>query len=118
MRVRKLDANGDMTFGQGLANFWVDQVEGVRQVVTTRLKFWQGEWWLDTSEGTPYSSSILGKYTEETREPALVLRVYGSIGVVEVTRYEEAPLANVPRGTQIFIDITSIFGVTTIEVIK
>jgi hypothetical protein len=28
MRHRRLDANGDMTFGQGQSDFWIDQPEG------------------------------------------------------------------------------------------
>lgn len=51
--TRRLDANHDMTFGQGLANFAVD-AEATAQNVRTRLELLQGEWFLDTSAGVPY----------------------------------------------------------------
>lgn len=51
--TRRLDADHDMTFGQGLANFAVN-AEATAQNVRTRLQTIQGEWFLDTSAGVPY----------------------------------------------------------------
>ena len=48
MRYRKLDANGDYSFGQAAPNFWHDVPDAVAQLVVTRFAMWQGEWWLDT----------------------------------------------------------------------
>lgn len=60
MRYRKLNTNGDYTFGQAQSNFYVNTPEAVAQAVKTRLLLIQGEWFLDVSEGTPYSAKILG----------------------------------------------------------
>lgn len=60
-RYRALDANGDMTFGRGAANFLVDSPAAVAQAILTRLNLWTGEWWLDLSIGTPWLQQILGK---------------------------------------------------------
>jgi hypothetical protein len=46
MRVRRIDTNGDWTFGQGMANYAKDG-EAVRQNVLTRLKSFQYDWFLD-----------------------------------------------------------------------
>src|SRR5208283_5330097 len=60
MRVRKLSTTGGMTFGQGLANFYINSAAGVGQEVVTRLKLIQGEWYLDQSQGVPWFTQILG----------------------------------------------------------
>lgn len=51
--TRRIDANHDMQFGQGLANFARD-AEATAQNVRTRLQTIQGEWFLNTSAGVPY----------------------------------------------------------------
>lgn len=53
MRVRRLDADHDMTFGNGADDFAADQ-EAVAQNVRTRLYLIKGEWFLDTGAGVPY----------------------------------------------------------------
>jgi hypothetical protein len=60
MRVRRLDAKHDMTFGHGNANIAQDQ-ECVAQRVRTRLYLLQGEWFLDITAGMPWLQSIEGK---------------------------------------------------------
>ncbi len=55
-RVRKLDANGDYSFGQGEANFWVNNAAGVAQNVETRLGLLEGEWFLDKNSRDPLVS--------------------------------------------------------------
>jgi hypothetical protein len=48
--TRRLNANYDMSFGQGLANFAVES-DSVLLCVTTRLRVMLGEWFLDTTAG-------------------------------------------------------------------
>jgi hypothetical protein len=56
MKVRQLDSNNDYQIGL----FLKDTPETVAQAVISRLSLWQGEWFLDTTEGTPYLQSIVG----------------------------------------------------------
>jgi len=55
-----LNANGDLDLSQGGLAL-IDGSARVAQQVQLKLRLWQGEWFLDTSFGTPYLQSILGK---------------------------------------------------------
>jgi len=84
MRVRRVDASGDMVFGGNQAAFWQDAPDGVAQVVESRLNLWEGQWYLDAAEGTPYQTQVLGKRTEATRDPVLRARILETPGVTEI----------------------------------
>lgn len=81
MRVRAMTDAGDMRFGNQQADFLRDSAEAVGQIVTTRLLLWTGEWFLDTTEGTPWATAVLGVRTRQTIEPAIRFRILGTPGV-------------------------------------
>ncbi|MFW3086591.1 hypothetical protein ACN6UI_27150, partial [Klebsiella aerogenes] len=54
MRYRREDDDGDYTFGQGDDTWLVNSPEAVAQAIKTRFLLWYGEWFLDTTEGTPW----------------------------------------------------------------
>lgn len=87
MRYRKLDASGDMVLGGGQAAFYRDQPEAVAQAVRTRLAMRLGEWFLDTSAGTPWNTKVLGKFTAATRDATVRSRILGTTGVVSIDAY-------------------------------
>ena len=62
IRVRTLDVNGDAMRGAGLSNFSADLM-AVAQIILTRLKLLQGEWFEDLNQGTPLFQQLLGKPT-------------------------------------------------------
>ena len=49
--------------------------ESLRQKLSITLKTWQGEWFLDTTYGTPYIQSILGKPRTQQEVDAIFLSV-------------------------------------------
>ncbi|BBP84549.1 MULTISPECIES: hypothetical protein [Pseudomonas] len=53
MRVRRIDKDGDWTFGQGRNNY-ADGSECVAQRVCTRLRSFSGDWFLDLEHGLPW----------------------------------------------------------------
>lgn len=90
IRYRKLDVNGDYTFGQPpqIQEFWIDQQEAIQQALTTRLLLIAGEWFLDLDEGTPYNTEILGFVPPNVRDFAIRQRILDTIGVNTLTTYE------------------------------
>lgn len=87
MRYRKLSPTGDYTFGRGQADFYRDVPEAPAQAVATRLHLRLGEWFLDTTDGTPWSTEVLGKYTLGTRDRMLRMRTLGTTGVTGIAAY-------------------------------
>ena len=75
MRYRREDDDGDYTFGQGDDTWLVNSPEAVAQAIKTRFLLWYGQWFLDTTEGTPWIQSVLGS---KSRIPTTSLSVSGS----------------------------------------
>lgn len=108
MRYRKLDANQDMVFGGGQAAFFVDVPEAPAQAVSTRLKLLYGEWFLDVTDGTPWSTKVLGKYTGSTRDVVIKERVMGTQGVASYSKYYS--YSNAQRQFFVQMQIDTIYG--------
>lgn len=111
MRVRRVDETGDMVFGGNQAAFHRDVPEAVAQVVESRLQLWEGQWYLDLDEGTPYEAQVLGKRTETLRDPALRARILDTPGVTEITRYDSV-LNRDTRGLTVAATISTAFSRT------
>lgn len=86
MKVRKLTSSGDYRLGHGDRDFYVDAAEGVAQNVMTRLALWQGQWFIDTSEGTPWLQRILGKHNAV--DTVIKTRILETPGVISISEYE------------------------------
>lgn len=111
MRYRRLDASGDMTFGQSQANFLTNTPEGVGQAVMTRLLLARGEWFLDDTEGTPYRTEILGVNKRPTYDRAIRRRILGSQGVKSILSYSSSLDG---RALSVSAEIDTIYGQTTV----
>lgn len=116
MRYRKLDENGDYSFGQGQQDFYVNQPEAVGQSVLTRLKLWQGEWFLDTSIGTPYLSQILGKVPQGVADQAIQQVALGTKGVLGLTAYF-SNFDSASRSLSVTMTISTIYGSTEVNTV-
>lgn len=88
MRYRRLDSEGDMTFGSQQADFLRNTPETVAQAVVTRLNLWLGEWFIDQTEGTPYQQAALGKHTRASIEPAIRSRILETEGVTGIDEFD------------------------------
>jgi hypothetical protein len=80
MRVRALSATGDMTFGQSQLNYLINTPQAVAQSAQTRLLLFLGEWFLDSSQGTPWDTQVLGKYTQGLYDSVIQSRITQTAG--------------------------------------
>lgn len=90
MIYRKLDDDGDYTFGGSANSFYRNDPQGVAQSVITRLRLWENEWFLDISEGTPYLGGVMGKYTIDDVDSIIKDRIINTEGVTEITSYQSS----------------------------
>lgn len=113
MRYRALDADGDFVFGQGASEFLINTSEAVAQAVRTRLLFAQGEWFLDTEDGTMYSL-ILGAGTQNTYDDVLQARILETQGVQSLDEYASA-VDETTRKLTVACIITTIYGQVSVQ---
>jgi hypothetical protein len=114
VRVRKLSPTGDFQFGQGLANFWINAVEGVGQNIGTRLHLNQGDWFLDLTAGVPYATKVLGKFTGQTRDPVIQSTILGTQDVNSLISYSSSFNPNTRQWTVNAV-VDTIFGQAIID---
>ncbi|TXH35312.1 MAG: hypothetical protein E6Q98_16095 [Rhodospirillaceae bacterium] len=114
MRYRIMDEAGDYTVGHGGQNFYVNSPDAVAQAVLTRLKLLTGEWFLDVTEGTPYSTEILGAHTQATYDTAIRNRILGTQGVQSILSYSSDLNAST-RSLRVAATIDTIYGQAEVE---
>lgn len=115
MRYRKLSPTGDYVFGNGQDDFYVNVPETIGQLVKTGLLLWLGEWFLDSSLGTPYMQGILGKYSQAQADTTIQNQALNTFGVVDVTNYVSV-LDPVTRAESISFNIDTIYGPTPVQI--
>lgn len=109
MRYRKLSSDGDYVFGSGKNDFLVNSPEAVAQAILTRLKQWLGEWFADTSDGTGWNQSIVGKQSKNLYELTLHQRVLETPGVKSIVDFQSA-LDPETRRLTVSMTVNTIFG--------
>jgi len=90
MRVRALDANGDMTFGRGSANFLVNSPQAVAQLVQTGLGLFQKTWFLDVTVGMPWLSAVIGYGTKAIYDLAIQNQILSTQGMTSIDNYSSS----------------------------
>lgn len=109
MRYRQLDGAGDYTIGA----FHVDSPAAVAQAIQTRLRLYAGEWFLDSTDGTPWRTDVLGKYTRETYDTIIQQRILGTPGVSSIDTYASA-FDGTRRALTVSATVSTAYGQTTI----
>lgn len=119
LRYRRIDANGDYIFGNGKFDFQKD-IDAFVQAVKTKLQFFKGEWWEDTSEGVPFYQEIAGVMIKGDDDKDLITQVYLNVissvlGFSEITSYnDDFDYDN--RKYSLTANVETIWGTTTIGV--
>lgn len=123
MIYRKLDSNGDYTFGKRNGNFFVNSPDAAGQAVKTRLMLFRGEWFLDINAGLPYNSQVLGAGTVRTYDAAIQAEILNTQGITEtgvrnvvskIIDYASS-VDPVTRKAKVSCKIDTIFGRTFLE---
>jgi hypothetical protein len=79
---------GDLRVEGGVVQL-VRDADAIAQEVRVTLRWWRGEWFLDTSAGMPYLEQLLGKgISEETIREMLTARIEAVPGVGHVESIE------------------------------
>jgi len=65
----------------------VDSPAAVAQAIQTRLKLRQGEWFLDSTQGMPYDTDVVGTNKAATRDLAFQTEILKTTGVSKITEY-------------------------------
>jgi hypothetical protein len=115
MRVRKLTSDNDFSFGNSALDYYFNVPEAVGQNVETGLMLWLGEWFLDTSLGTPYIQGVLGKHTQAVADGTIQNQVSNTTGVVDISSYS-SQFNSENRSMSIQLSIDTIYGPTEVEI--
>lgn len=99
-------------FGQSAVLFHVNTPETVAQAVRTRLALWTNEWFLDSNEGTPYMTQVLGTNTRGAYDQAIQERILGTPGVVSIDDYSSS--LGQDRVLSISVTLTTLYGSTNL----
>jgi hypothetical protein len=90
MRYRRETATGDYVFGQGEADFFVNEPAAVAQAVKTRLRLFQGEYFPDTTVGMPWQTRVLGYSKPETYDAAVRQTISATEGFANFVTYSSS----------------------------
>ncbi|WP_354691196.1 hypothetical protein [Phytobacter sp. RSE-02] len=110
---RREDDNGDYTFGQGDDTWLINSPEAVAQAIKTRFELWYGQWFLDTTEGTPWIQSVLGKQRPEVYNLAIRQRILETKGVSSITAFDTTVNTSTRR-VSFTATVETLYGTTTV----
>ncbi len=95
-------------------DFLVNSPAAVAQSVETRLRLWLGEFFGDTSAGTPYPQTILGKHSQAEADASIQNQVTSTDNVIDIQKYEST-LDPVTRKLSVKLTIDTAFGATQLD---
>lgn len=105
-----LDSSGDWAVASGKLQLATKQDE-IAQIVSTRLRTFLGEWFLDVRLGVPWFSKILKKNPNPAEiEAILAQTIVESPGIVTLTDFQ-LTLDNVTRKLRVTFQAKSIAGI-------
>ena len=85
MRVSRISASGDWTFGKGFANYTAN-ADAVRQNVVTRIRSFKNDWFADIKHGIDWINLLGQRVNEKSILAAIEKTVLDTPGVSTITR--------------------------------
>ncbi len=113
MQYRREDDGGEYTFGRGDDTWLINSPEAVAQAIKTRFELWYGQWFLDTTAGTPWIQSVLGKQKPEIYNLAIRQRILETAGVSSITAFDTAVNTSTRR-VSFTATVETLYGTTTV----
>lgn len=111
MRYRQLDSAGDYCVS---LPYFVNTPQTVAQAVLTRLKLWQGEWFLNVTDGTPYNQSIVGKQFNVNPDTYIKQRILGTPGVTSILSFQSTYNGST-RALNVTASISTLYGSVVVQ---
>ena len=105
MKVSRL-INQDWTFGKGIANYVTDN-NAINQNVSTRLKSFKNDWFLDTEANIDWLNILGNKNNQGVIESEVRRVVLETEGVLTIDSFNILEINN--RNVTIEIEYTTIF---------
>lgn len=118
MFYRRLDENGDYSFGHGKSSFASD-IEAVAQAIETKIKLFKGEFWYDVQDGTPMFQDILGqKLSNEGKNAIDIIITDRILKIPEVSTVlsYSSEIDKINRTYNAVIVVETIYGTLEVEV--
>ena len=109
MRVRKTDVSGDMTYGHGSADFWVDVPQLTVQKIITGLNLFLGDFFLNTTAGMPWLQQVIGFGTGSLYDAAIQQQILTTPSVTAINAYSSS-LNPTTRKLTVNVEGQSLFG--------
>lgn len=107
MIYRRLDENGDYSFGNNSFDF-IDNDEAIAQAIKTKLYLFYGEWWEDVSLGLPMFQSILGQVSDDNLKQTVILLSAEQISLVNgVSSVDSIKVSISARKLDLEIEVTT-----------
>lgn len=116
MRCRKLDNNGDYSFGTNSEDY-IGGSEAVAQAIKTKILLFYGEWWENIGVGIPMFQSIIGQMNPESLKMSATMLVTQRIKEIpEVKSIDDINITVNGRDLYVTVTVTTDEGQTTVEV--
>jgi hypothetical protein len=113
--VRALDpVTWEPQNGNGLANFLSDNA-AVAQIICTRLKLFEGEWFLNLQDGLPLFQSMLGAFASQKQLQIISNLISARInGTIYVSGIQSMVTSYKDRKFTFTAVVTTQFGIVTV----
>ena len=108
MKIRRLSDDDDWTFGNGKANYLKDN-DAVLQNITTRLKSFKNDWFLDSDANIDWFNILGSKENKQTIINEVERVTLQTVGVTKINLIELTETEN--RGAKISINLDTIYTV-------
>lgn len=91
----------------------IDNAERVAQQIVIQLRFWYGEWFLDTSDGVPYLERVLVKNPNLNHIRQIFREAIEKVPDVKKVNYVDLDFDEVQRGLMVSYQVLTDFGLIT-----